>query len=692
MKLWLKILGGLFVFCVATVVAVISVLMSLDYNQFKGIIDQKVEEATGRSLSIDGDLQLDLSLNPTISVRGVRFANADWGADVPMVSLDQLDAKIALWPLLSGRLEIDNVVLNDLRVVLETNGQGRANWEFTPAAPGVASSSTTTDQILAFNPQVSDVRLRNVHLSYRDGATGRVIETDLNRADFSAANFTSPLKGHLQATYNGIDLDVQTILGSLEQLVGREGKPFPVQIKVSAPGLTADIIGNVEQPSQGMAIDGRVSANVRDSSILNQLLGIGLPKIAGIDLIGRVNGQGTRYGIKGLDLKFGQSGLSGAVEFDLSNQRPRIVADVSSNVLDVKSLIDAWPSGAKVNENPDRLFSHAPLPFDVMLLADADLKLDLKKVIMEGVNITDVVMDATLQAGKLVAERLNLTVEDGRILARLTLDGAAKAPKLDAHASVRGLNAGALAAMAGQGNVLTLALDGEVNLTSAGSSVQAMMAGLNGYSRFVGRNGRLNDKRLEDLTASLGSVLPWVSNKDANAISCVLADTPIENGNAVAQTVVMDTNGVTVQVTGNVDLPGELLHLTVITNAKKTSLASFSVPVRIKGSLTKPRIDVNPGDVVVGTVGNIVKTPAKLITNLLSDTLSLVKSEKQKKEDAAKDDPCIGALAGGKTTPAPTQAKDAPGAKTEPPADPAKSSGNPLKDAEKVGKALKELF
>jgi len=132
-----------------------------------------------------------------------------------------------------------------------------------------------------------------------------------------------------------------------------------------------------------------------------------------------------------------------------------------------------------------------------------------------------------------------------------------------------------------------------------------------------------------------------------------------------------DTPDIGVRVTGNIDLGGERLHLTIIPNAKTTSLASFAVPVRLKGALSAPYVDVDPKDAVVGTVGNIVKAPVGILIDILGAATG---------GDAAdvKDDPCLTGLSEGKTPPSKTEAV------TE-----SKAKPNAIKD---LGKKLKGLF
>jgi AsmA family protein len=42
--------------------------MSVDFNQYKGLIEQRVKQAMGRELTIAGDFQLALSLRPAVAI------------------------------------------------------------------------------------------------------------------------------------------------------------------------------------------------------------------------------------------------------------------------------------------------------------------------------------------------------------------------------------------------------------------------------------------------------------------------------------------------------------------------------------------------------------------------------------------------------------------------------------------------
>jgi AsmA protein len=103
-----------------------------DPNSFKPRIVAAVRQATGRDLALNGTIGLTLSLRPTIEAHDVTFANPPGFSRPQMATLVRLDVQLALLPLLSKQIEIARLVLVHPDILLETDAQGRPNWQFTP--------------------------------------------------------------------------------------------------------------------------------------------------------------------------------------------------------------------------------------------------------------------------------------------------------------------------------------------------------------------------------------------------------------------------------------------------------------------------------------------------------------------------------------------------------------------------------
>jgi Uncharacterized protein involved in outer membrane biogenesis len=112
-------------------------IATLDQNKAKKYISAGVSKATGRQLSINGDLKLDLGWISRVSASDIQFQNAGWSKHPQMAEVGLFDVEIDLWQLVRHfRVVLPTVTISQPKVVLEKNAEGSANWEFR-AAPAV---------------------------------------------------------------------------------------------------------------------------------------------------------------------------------------------------------------------------------------------------------------------------------------------------------------------------------------------------------------------------------------------------------------------------------------------------------------------------------------------------------------------------------------------------------------------------
>jgi uncharacterized protein involved in outer membrane biogenesis len=178
-KLLLWILGVL----VAALAGLLVYLSVADLTWVKDRIETSVSDATGREFRIGGDFQLDLLPEPSVLLEDVTLANADWGSEPDMVKVGHFSARVGLWSLLSGPIEVRELRLRDVDVLLETNEEGASNTEMGEPAPeeppaddGDASREVPVIVELA---EIRNVRLRSK--SPDEEATEIVLEAlDIN--------------------------------------------------------------------------------------------------------------------------------------------------------------------------------------------------------------------------------------------------------------------------------------------------------------------------------------------------------------------------------------------------------------------------------------------------------------------------------------------------------------------------------
>src|SRR5215470_6327390 len=123
----LAVVGGI---VVLLLIAVAVAIHSVDVKEFVGPLQQRVKEATGRDLTIRGGIDLRLGLEPKLVIDDVALSNASWAKQPQMISAKQIEAQIALLPLLRKRFEVVSFRLVSPAIDLETDPRGNNNWEF----------------------------------------------------------------------------------------------------------------------------------------------------------------------------------------------------------------------------------------------------------------------------------------------------------------------------------------------------------------------------------------------------------------------------------------------------------------------------------------------------------------------------------------------------------------------------------
>ena len=217
MKRILIITGAILAILIA---ALIIVPFLVPTSVYKTQIEAAASTALDRKVTLKGSPSL--SILPIISARvdGVEVANPEGFSDPLMIEAGSLRASVKLLPLLSRRVEIAQITLNDATVRLERLADGRANWEFAAADEG-SESTPPADGSSGLDTGIDRAALSNAAVYYRDWTT----DTQYALTDFSATARLSALDKPLDARGSGqingqafdFDVNLKTIAALTEQ-------------------------------------------------------------------------------------------------------------------------------------------------------------------------------------------------------------------------------------------------------------------------------------------------------------------------------------------------------------------------------------------------------------------------------------------------------------------------------------------
>lgn len=222
---------------VAAVVAVVAILSTMDFEELRGVIEEKAEEATGRKLTIAGSIDLVISLNPAIALEDVTFANAPWGSRKEMVTVKRFEVEVALLPLITGDIQVNRLVLIEPDILLETDAKGRPNWQMKAA--GAKAEKAKESEEAADLPSIHKVLIRDGRLTYLNGISGAKTQIDIEELEINAGGLLSPMTVELRGSVNGMSVRLDGTLGSLDQMLDEQ--VFPVDFKLVTGG--SDLAG-----------------------------------------------------------------------------------------------------------------------------------------------------------------------------------------------------------------------------------------------------------------------------------------------------------------------------------------------------------------------------------------------------------------------------------------------------------------
>ncbi|MBL6597502.1 MAG: AsmA family protein [Alphaproteobacteria bacterium] len=613
-----KILLGVLAVVVVIIGGGAIYLSTLDFNSYKAEIREEVREATGRDLVIAGDIGLELSLTPRLTVSGVRFQNADWGSKPDMASVGELDVVVNLMPLLSSKIDVQRVVLRDVDVLLETDKSGKGNWDIASGRAekdGGEKHRDGGDHDGDGVPSIGEVTLENIKITYRDGVQGTentfAIETVGLKQTTSGA-----LDTRIKADIDGQVIDVTGTLPALAEMV-KPGAALPLSLTGSVFGFAIDVSATV-------------TARHGDA---------GLSSIDVADLRATVEG----------------SDVAGAASLALGGARPAVTATIQSKLLDLVALQAKAPASgggpasgaAPAGSGGDPL--DQPLPLEGLKAADADIKATVATLkLTDKLSVTDVSLAATLKNGLLTIKPSTAVLSEGKIDLSGTVDGRAKVAKIALAESWTGANFGALAKVFQPNDLLEAKGDTEIKITGAGETPRQILATLSGHSALIIREGKIDNAYWELIAADVATqFLPFMDQSDRGKLNCMVSRFDIQHGVATSKAMLVDSDRVIVAGEGTITLAKQELDLKLTPQPKNPSLISLSVPLLITGPATDPTVIPDPIAVAkgVGAIALAGVNPLALALPFLSAGNA--------------DEPCPAAIAIAEGKPVPKSAKPA---------------------------------
>ncbi|HEX2524964.1 MAG TPA: AsmA family protein [Geminicoccus sp.] len=597
------------------VVAVLAAPLLIPRDWLVAKVSDLVREATGRPFAVDGDVSLSLIPTPRLVAEQIRVGEGD----TPLLRLAKLEAVVGLAPLLSGRIDLERLILAEPVATLRVDANGQNNWSTRTNPPEQPSSSSPDPAAGASSlPDLAlgDVRIEDGVVDYADARSGVAERVEAINLTVDAPALAGPaaLKGNAQVRGERVDLDLR--VAELGELIEKSASPGSVAIdgpiSLSLDGLLSTSPSGkirVEMPDVGKALQWAKVTVPAKAPLPRQLTLTG-------DL--KVDGKVVSLGAAELASDLLQG--TGTVQYDGSAARPKLAGAFNTGVVDIERLIPrrpdepapaaappaqaaqaAQPTGAPEPPAP----SDTPLNLPTSLPVDLDVTLRVGGVTTSGLTLGPSQVRTTSGANYLLVQLLEVRAYNGTLTGQInSAADANKIPRLAVKLAASGVQVGPLLRdLTKEEESLDGRLALNVDVTGDGRSVNSLLGNMDGKAdvRLLAATAKGFDlTRLSGDPAQIAAVLAREGWRGGSTrIDQASASFAIANGMAVSNDVTGQAPPLQVSGNGRINLGARRIdRIELVSKAmagqEQSALGQLpTVPIVISGPFENLSVSVN---------------------------------------------------------------------------------------------------
>lgn len=592
---WIAIgIGALIGILILTIVLVIAFF---DLNRLREPLSTAVSKSLGREFAINGDLSADWSWTPRFTINDVELANASWGSEPEMLTLDRLAFAVRIPELFKGRIVLPEVRVSKPHILLERNPEGMANWEFGDKKEKREPAGAPVSE--RWVPKIDSLAIDDGRLLFRDPTTDTRLDMNVSTVVGESDEQAVELSGQGRLQQEQFTLKVRG--GSVLDL-WQEDQPFPVNVEVEYGKTEAKVSGTIAEPLELQGPDLQFEAKGPDLAALASIAPMWIPETPPYRFSGKINREGERWLLKGFEGSLGNSDLTGDLMFTMRDERPYLQGDVVSRKLDFKDFVGVF--GADPTPSPEeperpRLLPDKPYPVEGLRAADGDVRFQSSNIVTPWMPVDDVSVHVKMDQGMLTIQPVKLTVGFGAIESNVTLNARGDKLQTEVKGKIDKVPFKRLVAGTPFEEETAGTFFGRVNLTTAGNSVAEMAAHADGGITILMEQGRISNLMMELFGIDFAESLQKLIGTDPSIpVRCTIADFIVSDGVVKTQLFLMDTTDTNVLMEGQVNLATEALDLRLTAHPKDFSPFSARNPIKIEGNLKKPRPYPEPAPLI----------------------------------------------------------------------------------------------
>jgi uncharacterized protein involved in outer membrane biogenesis len=587
-----------------------AVLSISDWNFARDRVASMVASRLHRQVRIGALTASLLSTRPQVHLKRITIANPTWAEGRELADIDSIDIAISLRDLFLGDLVLETLRVEKPNVTLIKDAQGRSNFQFGSVdgnATGLRHSKSSEAREIPHWPAVRRFTLQGGELYIRDEIHKFTFQGTV-AAEQASLNGVASFRMRGAGTLNAEPFTLLFKGGPLANL--RMDEPYSFEANVTAGKTNGIAQGEFARPFDFSTVTSAVHIKGQNLAHLYYLTGLALPFTPPYRFAGALQTSETGIAVHKLDGAIGSSDIKGDVAVDLSGERPKLIAQLRSQSLNLDDLSPALGKGVRTDSDGDALDGVAPakLPadklfptyrfqFDRLRSMDAEVSLRAAAVQAQNMPFSEVSIDLKLKDAILVLDPLLLTLPQGKLVSTVRIDAREKIAHNSLDLRVTDVQ---LDQFKGKQPEAPLegVLQARMQITGTGNSVHDVADTANGQLNAVLPSGEIRKSfaELTGINVANGLGLLLAKDRSRSTVRCGVAVVNIHDGNAEVTQLVFDTQAVVIKGAGHVELGPETLDLDIAGHPKKLRLARLRTPVTVNGTIRKPSVGINGGD------------------------------------------------------------------------------------------------
>ena len=438
-----KVLIGL-VALVAVIVVVVLVLPSLvPKDTLRAQIESRIESATGREVTIAGDVGVSIIPSVELTLEQVTIANAPGASATNMIELGALRLKVGLFPLLGGELVVDEFVLDRPIIQLEVDPQGKPNWEFntTKSANAAQSGDGDADSSGGGAGFLNELRLGDVAIVggtvvYADKQAGTEQRLDDVNLRLSLPDLDRPFNADGGLTWNGEAITLVLDIARPRALLDNQKTGLKVSVDTKHLALSFDGEATGGTP---MRLEGKT--DLKTPSVRNLAAWAGSSIDMPGDTLGPFSVAGTVrvaqpvVAFAGAEIAIDAIRATGNIEVNTGGAVPRITGNLDVAALDTNPYLgggeksaaaDGGGGGGQARGSGD--WSDDPIDLSALKSVNADFTLRVESILVQSIRIGQSALRLTVEGGLMTADLTELALYEGRGKAKIVANGSGSVP------------------------------------------------------------------------------------------------------------------------------------------------------------------------------------------------------------------------------------------------------------------------